>query len=1229
MYNAIIRISMKKIFFTTLMYVGACCSMTASSAAFPSVRPLPAGTIVSALSDNGLWGISQSGGETESGELYNNGGSVWDIQTLTSTDVLLPKSGIASINDITDDGKLVVGSCDGLPATYDMVSQKWTTLPLPSGATGGNLLAVTPDGKRAVGVALIGDEWHAMPAAYDLSTGGLLNLKNIPTVDMNHDVAEINRFCGISADGRYILGRISEQILMPVSMCAYIYDTMTDKVSYIGFKPESSRPWIPVVPDTYFIDHVQMSPKGDYVTGMAYMVHEIDGSDYPDEYYTAFKYEIASDKLEIYDGPYDSDAAGFAITDNGTVFAAMPAVNPYSSMAVRKGNYYYRLDEIYPDFYSRTGLTVTGKAIATDSEGKVLSMLTSTSDSYILNVNDDWNALCDGVNLLASYSVSPRSGATMSALNEMSLTFSRAIDLAGAARRIVLTDSKGETVANAVSATVSDRTLNITFREQVLTPGEKYTVTIRPGFVTMTGDALMGSDEINITYIGRSDSPVKPASISPANGSSFARLDPTSSFVALNFDVDVKLNTDIFGELWRKGETEPFTQLILSQLNSNTVAVYPSSRQYLYDGTDYQVVIPAGAITDLSGNGPNQEIVLEYSGNYVREVAADDRVLFSDDFKDYANFMFFDGDRLAPGEIPAGWGFTAQNPWVLVRESVESSNMALAAHSMFATPGKSDDWAVTPQLFIPDSRCYLQFEAQSYLKNKTDILKVYAYESNNGYSTLTESIVNDIMANGQLVFNEQLSPGQSEEGLEGDWQTYTVDLKDFAGKNIYLAFVNQNENQSAIMLNQVEVIHDLQYLLSITTPSSVVQANDVAIAGSLILSSDVYSIKNLVMTLRNGSTELAKVASPDLNMKKGDKFDFEFPNNLPLNPGVVNRYSIDLLVNGTDAASYNFSIKNLEFSPERKVLIEEYSGRDCANCPLGFLALDNLDRSFPGAIIPVIIRTYESDPLGQGLEDYTSFLGLQNMGAPSAVINRTISCYPMDERDQDFSFSGAGLATAGGEDPVLWFDAVSTIMETAPDAEIDFIATLDNETGKLAINGNTRFALNGSQNVALFGILLENNRSTRQKNNLYAMTDPDLGQWGAGGIYGKSRVDLAINHVARQTYGTTFNGTPDLVPANQTAGTLYPFSMTLDTPDNIDDINNLDFVITMINTDNERAINSQKVKVKVENASISEIVNSKDNQTTYFDLQGRKVASPQRGQLLIKRIGNKASKIIF
>lgn len=383
------------------------------------------------------------------------------------------------------------------------------------------------------------------------------------------------------------------------------------------------------------------------------------------------------------------------------------------------------------------------------------------------------------------------------------------------------------------------------------------------------------------------------------------------------------------------------------------------------------------------------------------------------------------------------------------------------------------------------------------------------------------------------------------------------------------------------------------------------------------------------MKLRSGSNTIAYIAASDLKLKKGDKFNFAFPKNLPLQPGVINRYSIDLLINDTDAASYNFSIKNLEFSPSRKVLIEEYSGRDCSNCPLGFLALENLERSFPGAIIPVVIRTYESDPLGIGLEDYTYFLGLQNMGAPSAVINRTISCYPMDTNDMEFSFSGAGLGTDNGEDPVLWFDAVSSMMETAPDGDIDFTATLDAETGNISIAGHTRFALNSSQNVSLFGILLENNRATRQKNNLYAWTDPDLGQWGAGGIYGKSRVDISINHVARQTYGSTFNGTADLVPANQIAGEEYPFTMTVAKPDNIEDINNLDFVITMINSDNERTINSNKVKIAVENASISEILASDQETINYYDMQGRKVASPRHGQLLIKRQGNKSSKIIF
>lgn len=1220
---------MKKLFFAALMLPVASACFGSSAATFPTIHPLPSGTHICQLSNNGNYGISQSGSETDEGELLDCGGEVWDIKTMTSKAVSLPESGVAAINDITDDGNLIVGSCDGMPATYSVTQGKWTTLPLPGGTNGGVLLAVTPDGSRAVGLAYVGDEWHTKPAAYDLTTGKLQTLKNLPSVDMDHQEAEINRFCAISPDGRYIVGRLSEHILLPVSMCAYVYDTQTDKVSYIGFTPNSSRPWTPDYKYTHFIDHVHMSANGKYLTGAAYIIHEDDANAYGNEYYAAFTYDVATGKIEVFDGPYDADIAGFGITDSGNVLASVPAVNPYASMAVRSGEYFYRLDEIYPDFYSRTGLSNTGKPVANSADGRVVSMLTSTTDSYIMVLDQDWNQLCSDVNLLADYTVSPLPGAYISSLSEISLRFTRNIELAGAAQRIVLKDSTGKTIATATGASVKDATLTATFREQQLTPGEHYTVSIREGLVAMTGDALVASNEINIEYVGRRSGPVAPANVNPANNSSFARLDASTSYITVSFDSEIMIAQGAAGELWRQGESAPFTDLVFSQIDPKTIAVFPAYRQYLYDGTDYRVIIPAGSVTDLSGKGDNDEIILEYSGNYVREVSANDRTLFADDFVDYSGFMFYDGDQLPPAQIPAGWGFTAQTPWALVRESTEATKMALAAHSMFSTPGQADDWAVTPQLFIPDSRCYLKFEAQSYLNSKTDILKVYAYVSENGFSTLSKSIVDDIKANGDLIFSERLLPGRSEEGFEGDWETYLIDLAAYAGKNLYLAFVNDNENQSAVMLNSVEVIHDLQYLTTITTPESVVKATEAAIEGEITITGDMLEISQIELTLRSGNNEISKQSASNLSLKKGNRFNFAFPDKLPLNPGVVNRYTVDILINNTDAASYNFAIKNLEFSPERKVVIEEYSGSNCSNCPLGFLAMENLERTFPGAIIPIVIRTYTGDPLGSGLEDYSAFTGLELLGAPSGLINRTTACFPMVSGNNTYYFSGQGLTESEETDPVVWLDEVSALMQTAPDGEVEFTATLAKANGTITLEGNTRFAINGSSNVALFGVLLENERKTVQANNFYTISDPVLGSWGAGGVNAKSRVGITIDHVARQTYGASFNGTSALVPANQVAGTSYPFSLTVDMPDNIENDQNLDFVVMMINSDTDRVINAARAKVSVESAIEEVLTNDSSASVSYYDLQGRSVSSPRKSQLLIRRQGSKASKIIF
>ncbi len=1207
------------------------CTAATVSASAPKVKPLPEGTLVTRISDNGQWGLSPDNGESESGETFSAGGAVVNLSDMTSYKVSVPASGFAGIEDITDDGLLIVGSCDDKPAFYKTDTKQWTALPLPDGTMGGTLLRVTPDGSRAVGLAYIGSEWNAVPIAYDLTKGTLLNFNNLPTLDMNHDVSEFHRFADISADGRYIVGRLSEQILSPVAMCAYVYDTQTSTYDFIGFTPNDTRVWTPEYKHCYFIDDAIISPNGKNVSGGSYVVHEIEGQDYYNEYFTAYRYNVASKSITVFDGAYDSDAAGFSIADDGTVFASVPAVNPYSSMAIRQGNYYYMLDEIFKqaygiDFYQSTGYGNTGKAASCSADGRTLAVITGPSTGYILQVDEPWSDICKRVNLLSDFSAAPAQGSVFSALNTVTLTFNRNIEISGAASRIKLLDADGKTLASAASASTKDRVLTINFRNYDFETGKIYSVVIPAGFVTMTGDALVASDEIRLTYTGRRQGAVAQTNVLPANGSVFSRLDASTNFISLTFDASIKIADGAKAELWRVNESEPFTDLALSLYNATTLLVYPAYTQYLYDGTDYKVVIPAGSVTDLSGSGANEQIELNYSGNYVREVSADDKYIFSDECQNYNGFMFYDGDRLTPATVPAGWGFTADIPWALVSESKESTNMALAAHSMFDKPGKADDWAVTPQLFIPDARCYLSFEAQSYLKSKTDMLKVYVFASDKGYSTLTKEIVEDMRTNGDIVFNKQLSPGNSEEGFDGDWTNYVVDLSKYAGKNIYIAFVNDNEDQSAVIIDRVEVIHDLQYLTSITSPATLVKADNVTIEGVITVTSDVLKIASAEMTLKNAAgSAVSTFKAANLDLDKGKTLKFAFAEPLALNPGTLNRYSIEIVINGTETSTLNFSVKNLEFAPVHHVVIEEYSGAGCTNCPLGFLALDNLEKLYPGTVIPVLLRTYQSDQLGAGLESYTSFLGLENLGAPSGTVNRMVSCYPMvSDNNSKYSFTGRD------NDAYLWFDAVTDILQNAPDAEVNFTAVYDDKTGDITIDGNTRFALNSSTNVSLFSVLLENGLATRQGNNLYAITDPILGEWGAGGLYGKNKVDIIIDHVARQSFGTTFNGTPGMVPSVQQAGVNNPFSFTVSKPDNIADITKMSFVVMMINSDNDAVINANIVPVSVINAAIDE-VNGDDTVTPaeYYNLQGMRIANPAKGQLVIKRQGNKTSKIIF
>ena len=66
----------------------------------------------------------------------------------------------------------------------------------------------------------------------------------------------------------------------------------------------------------------------------------------------------------------------------------------------------------------------------------------------------------------------------------------------------------------------------------------------------------------------------------------------------------------------------------------------------------------------------------------------------------------------------------------------------------------------------------------------------------------------------------------------------------------------------------------------------------------------------------------------------------------------------------------------------------------------------------------------------------------------------------------------------------------------------------------------------------------------------------------------------------------------------------------------------------MIDSDTDGVINANIAHVSVTDA-IEEVTDESDFPVEYYDLQGRRVANPSKGSLVIRRQGAKVSKMIY
>ncbi|MBR2359950.1 MAG: choice-of-anchor J domain-containing protein [Bacteroidaceae bacterium] len=1108
-------------------------------------------TYINKLSDNGLWAVA-SNVDANDATLYNYP-YLLDITKGTSISLLSEAEKLSSpdccANDITDDGKTVVGAHQGKPAICrigDNGSVAWEYLPTPSYISNarGHIIATTPDGSCMVGTVTNNSQnfdggYKEYPVMW--KNGELVELPNIPT---GRDGYELSRLMDISANGNILIGGL--MYIYPSYIQQYVYYVAEQKAEIIGTSEFFST--------GSTVTTACMSTNGEWVGGKARLITPIEGSQFPDEQEIPYRYNTRTKEFTAYTTSEHHEAATTAIFNNGLMAVASPIGNPYRTQMYFIDGYYYNLELILSerygiDFMSASGIDNSGLAISTSADGKTIACFSVNEGNYVFTLPETIEEAAKGVNLLARSTVSPAAGSSFSYFRSIAVTFDKAPTVVSGKQAALYkegSDTPVRTSANIAPANdlPTCTTFNINFRNTPLEDGVKYTVKVPAGTFRL-GNTDTYNRDIEVTYVGRSEKPVKVVGVNLEDGTEVASLSYNIP-VAMQFDTEIALTEGSKGSLYQEGISTPISDLTLAT-SANMLAAYPGTKRNLFKGINYIVKIPAGAVTDITGSCANEEITYTYVGAYVPEPPAD-TLLFADDFTDpstsYNNFMLYEGDHLTPNSTAQAWQFDADNtPWYFgIRESEDSYDYCAGSVSMYNPAGKSDDWMVTTQIYLPNEYCYLDFNVQSYLSSKKDSLRIYIYTDDAVYTAINKDFIDRVKAEGVCIHAELATPGGNQEYLSGDWMHYRIPLGQFAEKNIYIAFANECTNQSALFVDDIEVVYKSNCLLALNSKTTVVNQSETTVSGVVKITDETNTYNEIKVFFRNEEGTVSDTLhTTNISLKKGDIFEFSFNKKMPLAIGEENTLTVGVIL-GEDTKTTDFIIKNLAFETTKRVVIEEVTGTWCSNCPDGMVAIEHMQEALPGQIIPVCIHNQDI----YANDDYMTALGLTAL--PTARVNRrdTITSPIVINTDTyEYSFT----SVSGNES---WMDHVLKELETEADANITLSkAEFDRKTGNLTVSTDVTYAISKAGVTAnLFFVLLEDGLMGVQTNGRANMTDPIYGDWGKNGKYGgQASVQIAYHDVARAILAesqSTISGYSGLIPATVKSGQAINNNITIE-----------------------------------------------------------------------------------
>ncbi len=566
---------------------------------------------------------------------------------------------------------------------------------------------------------------------------------------------------------------------------------------------------------------------------------------------------------------------------------------------------------------------------------------------------------------------------------------------------------------------------------------------------------------------------------------------------------------------------------------------------------------------------------------------ANAQTYFSCDFEKGipADFTLQDYDQNEPSASMKKIGFGVGMPWISVATNKAETNHAACSTSWYAKAGTSDDWMITPVITLSGENPVISWKAMAADAKHADGYAVYL-STDGGTDKLSFDMTN---------------PLYSVAKEEADWVEHTISLKDYVGKSIRVAFVNNSTDCSRLYVDDITVAEYHKVTLVPDLNRFVNKTGELSVGGT-VSTKEAMPINGFTIGMEAQGETTTQHFSAEVATTAPVKFTLD--RKLTIGKHETIPYKI-----WVEADSDRQTLESSVTSYPQKAVCEEGTGTWCGWCVRGLVMLDSIKKNYTDRIIG--IAAHSGDKMKS---DYVSKIS-QYLGSsyPTGNVNRRQKCDP-----KDFIHIA---------ETILNLDEIFS--------DIDLTTAFDKQTRTVTATTTLHFAeAQKDNNLALAYAILENavhqpGDDNYKQHNSYANGEAGvMGGYEKYGEYIPSEV-MYYNDVARG-FVDDLLGIDGSVPQDVEAEQAVVDERTFTLPDNIFVDDNVEIVVMLIDKTDGRIVNAQNVAlVPGSSSGISGVKdNSQTGKTVVYSLNGVRLNGLERGINIIRTSDGHIVKVI-